>query len=133
MLESNTKLPYVMDKVGRLLDVLDHEYRLLGRGAIKELEVLQSQKRELVESLSADSELLECNARFRQSESWTEFQELVENCRDRNLVNGATMQEMLRLRRAALEVILGRTSEDGQYHQDGRTRGHAQQRSLGQA
>lgn len=133
MSSSNLTLTYLRDQIARLLDVLDREYSLLGQGSMEELERLQSAKLELMNGLSGEANLLEQDARKRQSESWTEFLGLVEKCRHRNLVNGAAMQEMLRLRRSALEMLLGREKDEGHYKEDGRLRGGAQQRTLGQA
>ncbi len=115
-------------RVSGLRKLLDDEYDLLKEERFDALEDLQTTKRELLEELE--------DSPVDASGAEDELPTLLEACRQQNIVNGALMHQLLRIRQPLLGLLSGHgTPAEGldAYEADGSPATPESARSFGRA
>ncbi|MDJ0656522.1 MAG: flagellar protein FlgN [Xanthomonadales bacterium] len=128
------RLEDLRNQVDELLRVLDEENAALGQSDLRQLDPVLVRKRLLLENLAAFTADQLAQAKDGSPE-WDDFTGKLDECQHRNLVNGATMSEMMRMRQGALRVLTGRSAvpDAGPYGSTGRVDRDGDSRELGKA
>ena len=104
------RLEILRDQVDELLRVLAEENAALGQSDLKQLDPVLAKKQRLLTNLASFT-ADELEAARGETDAWGDFAEKLSLCQERNLVNGATMTEMLKMRQGALRIFMGRSAE----------------------
>lgn len=128
------RLEDLRQQVNELLRVLDEEQSALGQSDLVQLDPVLVRKRQLLANLASFT-ADQIEAAKDGSAEWDEFADQLSECQHRNLVNGATMSEMVRMRQGALRILTGRPpdTEGGPYGSSGRVDRDDDSRELGKA
>ncbi len=125
------QLTDLQDTVDDLLAVLKDETTALRCDDLTQLAGVTDQKRVMIDSLIefAEGELKQAH---EGAPNWDQFVQSLTECKQRNMINGASMNAMAGSRRDALRVLYGQERQHD-YGRDGQVQDAPTGRNLGQA